>query len=86
MFVIETVEFHTRESAEILSPVQHRYKELDAQDQHHRVPGRPRLLNQMLRFGLVGGLNTLVDVLILNGLLWLSHFWFTARWPSAWVR
>ncbi len=71
MFVIETLEFHTRESAEILSPVQHRYKELDAPDQHHRVPGRLRLLRQMLRFGLVGGLNTLVDVLILNGLLWL---------------
>ena len=29
------------------------------------------LLGQLARFGLVGGLNTLVDLLILNGLLWL---------------
>src|SRR5260370_17279294 len=32
---------------------------------------RGRLPRQVLRFGLAGGLNTLVDLLILNGLLWL---------------
>jgi putative flippase GtrA len=37
----------------------------------HRLPERFRLLRQVLRFGLVGGLNTLVDVLILNSLLLL---------------
>jgi putative flippase GtrA len=33
------------------------------------VPGRSHLLSQALRFGLTGGLNTLVDLLILNALL-----------------
>jgi hypothetical protein len=37
----------------------------------HRLPERFRLLRQVLRFGLVGGLNTLVDVLVLNSLLLL---------------
>jgi len=36
-----------------------------------RKDGEPRLLGQVLRFGLVGGMNTLVDVLILNSLLLL---------------
>src|SRR5690242_7156089 len=35
------------------------------------TPDRFGLFRQVLRFGLVGGLNTLVDVLILNGLLLL---------------
>ena len=30
-----------------------------------------KVLGQLLRFGLVGGLNTALDLLILNGLLWL---------------
>src|SRR5712692_2393102 len=37
----------------------------------HRLPERFRLFRQVLRFGLIGGLNTLVDVLILNSLLLL---------------
>lgn len=36
-----------------------------------RNDGLFRLLRQMLRFGLVGGLNTLIDLLVLNCLLWL---------------
>ena len=35
-----------------------------------RLPGRFHLLRQLLRFSLVGGLNTLVDLLLLNILLW----------------
>jgi putative flippase GtrA len=34
---------------------------------HKRFP----LLKQLVRFGLVGGLNTLIDLLVLNSLLWL---------------
>jgi putative flippase GtrA len=33
------------------------------------APGRSHVFNQVLRFGLTGGLNTLLDLLILNGLL-----------------
>ncbi|MFL5664960.1 MAG: glycosyltransferase [Ktedonobacteraceae bacterium] len=40
------------------------------EDVYH-APGWTSLLRQMLRFGMVGGLNTLVDLLILNGLLLL---------------
>lgn len=60
------------ELAEILSPVQQEQNEVDVQRQDMlRVPSRPRLFGQMWRFVLVGGLNTLVDLLILNSLLWL---------------
>src|SRR5439155_18007388 len=45
------------------------YNEQDASS--HRFRDRFHLLRQLLRFSLVGGLNTLVDLLILNGLLWL---------------
>ena len=53
--LIETAAFHKKEQADvlILSPDQH----------------RSHLLRQVLRFGLAGGLNTLVDLLILNALL-----------------
>jgi putative flippase GtrA len=35
------------------------------------LPGRPGWLPQVRRFGLVGALNTALDLLLLNGLLWL---------------
>ncbi len=69
MFVIETTEHHNRETAEILSPIQ-QISNKQGTDAYH-VPGWTRLLRQVLRFGVVGGLNTLVDLLILNGLLLL---------------
>lgn len=69
--VIETPTFSRRETADILSPVPLHYREPDTYRQKKKdIPSRPHLLRQVLRFGMVGGLNTLVDLLILNGLLW----------------
>ncbi|MDQ6645549.1 MAG: GtrA family protein, partial [Chloroflexota bacterium] len=50
-------------------PTQPLYIEQDGSA--HRLGDRARILREVLRFGLVGGLNTLVDLLILNALLWL---------------
>ena len=57
------------ETSEIPPPTQPLVNEHNAGS--HRLPERFRLFRQVLRFGLVGGLNTLVDVLILNSLLLL---------------
>ncbi|HEX9135154.1 MAG TPA: GtrA family protein [Ktedonobacteraceae bacterium] len=65
--MIETSELHHGETTEVLDPVQPFFNEQDTNPQ--RVSGWTRLLRQVLRFGLVGGLNTLVDLLILNSLL-----------------
>lgn len=72
MIVIQTAEFSATETADILSPVQHIHNEFDTleQDVQH-TPNWPRLFSQLLRFSMVGGLNTLVDLGILNGLLWI---------------
>jgi len=67
--MIETSELHYRETIEVLNPVQSYHNEQDADSQHD--PGRKRWIGQVLRFGLVGGLNTIVDLLILNMLLLL---------------
>jgi len=67
--VIETSELHYRETIEVLNSVQPYHNEQDADSQHD--PGQKRWFGQVLRFGLVGGLNTLVDLLILNILLLL---------------
>jgi putative flippase GtrA len=70
--LIETIAFSKKEAADLLSPDRHRSNETNAPDHEaHAVPARAHLSRQVLRFGLSGGLNTLVDVLILNGLLWL---------------
>ena len=69
VFVIDTFETYAVETFEVPPPTQSLYNEQDASA--HRLRDRVRLLGQMLRFGLVGGLNTLVDLLILNSLLWL---------------
>ena len=71
--LIETVAFHNKEAAGILSPDAQRYNEPEVQDQETNDIAEqcPHLLMQVLRFGLAGGLNTLVDIIILNGLLWL---------------
>jgi putative flippase GtrA len=67
--VIETSDLHYRESNETLNSVQSQHKEQNADRQHG--PARKRWMGQVLRFGLVGGLNTIVDLLILNMLLLL---------------
>jgi putative flippase GtrA len=67
--VIETTEIHDGETAEIPNPDQSFSNKQGTGA--HRITLRARLLRQVLRFGLVGGLNTLVDLLILNGLLLL---------------
>ncbi len=67
--MIETSDLHYRETIEVVNSVQSYYNEQDADSQHD--PGRKRWIGQVLRFGLVGGLNTIVDLLILNMLLLL---------------
>jgi putative flippase GtrA len=70
--LIDTVAFSEKEAADIISADQHPSIEPGMQDQKtYYVPARFYTLRQVLRFGLAGGLNTLVDVLTLNGLLWL---------------
>ncbi|HYX49087.1 MAG TPA: GtrA family protein, partial [Ktedonobacteraceae bacterium] len=65
--MIEISDLHYRETIEILNSVQSQYEEQEADRQPD--PGRKRWAGQVLRFVLVGGLNTLVDLLILNVLL-----------------
>ena len=60
--MIETSELHYKETTEIISSVQPFYHEQDAGTQ--RIPGRIQWFRQVLRFGLAGGLNTLVDLLL----------------------
>lgn len=67
--MIKTSESYAVELSEIHTPSQPSPKEQDASS--HCFRDRFRSLSQVLRFGLVGGLNTLVDLLILNGLLLL---------------
>jgi putative flippase GtrA len=69
LFVIKTPETYAVELSETHTPNQPLQKEQDASP--HCFRDRFYLLSQVLRFGLVGGLNTLVDLLILNGLLLL---------------
>ncbi len=68
--MIAITEFRTTETADL--PVQDQSDELNTQTSNrYQTPNQSHLPGQMLRFGLVGSLNTLVDLLILNGLLWL---------------
>ena len=67
--MIETSDLHYRETIEALNSVEPYHNEHDADSQHD--PVRKRWIGQVLRFGLVGGLNTIVDLLILNMLLLL---------------
>jgi putative flippase GtrA len=67
--VIKTSEAYAVELSEIHTASQPLHKQQDSSP--HCFCDRFRSLSQVLRFGLVGGLNTLVDLLILNGLLLL---------------
>jgi putative flippase GtrA len=67
--MIDTCETYAVETLEVPTPTQLLSIEQDARS--YRLRDRFRLPRQVLRFGLVGGLNTLLDLLILNGLLWL---------------
>jgi len=69
--VIETSDLHYRQSIEMLNSVQSYQNEQDPDHKHKSDAGRKRWVGQVIRFSLVGGLNTLVDVLILNMLLLL---------------
>ena len=66
--MIETPTYLRRERTDILSPAPLFYHEPKSSPQKS---ARSHVFEQLLRFGMVGGLNTLVDLLILNGLLWL---------------
>ena len=74
--MIETVAIHENRVADPISQDDNSNHpiESDMQDReaiHVPVQGRIQTFIQILRFALAGGLNTLVDLLILNGLLWL---------------
>ncbi len=72
--MIETVTYHEKTAADILSPDYNHPGEQDRQNleaRHVPVRNRFQTFKQVVRFALTGGLNTLVDLLILNGLLWL---------------
>jgi putative flippase GtrA len=69
LFVIETSTISQKQTSEIHPPVQSLHSEQDGV--FHRVSGWTYLFRQMPRFGLVGGLNTVLDLLVLNGLFLL---------------
>ena len=72
--MIETVAIHEKTTADPISPDYNYPGEQDTQGRevrHVAVRDRFQTFKQILCFALAGGLNTLVDLLILNGLLWL---------------
>ena len=72
--MIETVASYEKAATGVLSPESRRPDGAESQEREaNQVPGHGRFqtFKQMLRFGLAGGLNTLIDLLILNSLLWL---------------
>ena len=71
--MIETVTLYEKTTTAPLSPGHHHFSVPELQDlEANCVPvrNRPHTFRQVLRFGLTGGVNTLIDLLILNGLLW----------------
>jgi hypothetical protein len=72
--LIEPVTFYEKTAVDIMNPDHIRPVEPDTQDRevHHApIRGRFHTSRQILRFALAGGLNTLLDLLVLNSLLWL---------------
>ena len=69
--MIEIAELQSTETEARVIPVEQQCT--DAEVQNHRQDSEKFYwLKQLLRFGLVGGLNTLLDIVILNALLLLS--------------
>ncbi|GAC1433335.1 MAG: hypothetical protein PVS3B3_21160 [Ktedonobacteraceae bacterium] len=70
--MIEMAELHSTKREGNVHPVQQSCNEAETHE-YKQTPGSGKFywLKQMLQFGLVGGLNTLLDLLILNGLLLL---------------
>ena len=70
--MINTQELSLSESIVFNTPTQPLESEPAEQQRETRSKnGLASLFKQIVRFVLVGGLNTLVDLLILNGLLWI---------------
>lgn len=72
--LIETVTSYEQTAVDIDSPDHKRPAGPEMQDReanHAPIRGRFYTSRQMLRFALAGALNTLLDLLILNSLLWL---------------
>ena len=71
--MIEVAKFHPTEVTDLLPSTEQPSTTSDQHEYRGSAPtlGKSRWFGQVLRFGLVGGLNTIVDVTILNGLLWL---------------
>lgn len=66
--MIEVLQLHSTELEDRIISVQPSCNELKAPN-YKQNPKKFYWLKQVLRFGLVGGLNTIVDILILNMLL-----------------
>jgi len=68
--MIKAAELHSTKLENRAVPVQQSCEESEAPN-YKRNPKKFYWLKQLLRFGVVGGLNTLLDILILNALLLL---------------
>ena len=72
--MIETVALYEKTSVDIGSPDPNsstRPEKQELEAQHTSIHGRFHTSRQLLRFTLAGALNSLLDLLILNGLLWI---------------
>ena len=70
--MITTAEYSPTEKTNVLNPVQGIHNEPNLPEREIRsAPHQHHIFGELLRFALVGGVNTLVDLVILNGLLWL---------------
>ena len=70
--MIEVAELHSPKTEDSVIPVQQSSKESEALS-YKQTPATSKFywLKQLLQFGLVGGLNTILDLLVLNALLLL---------------
>jgi len=70
IFMLEVTELHAVEMEDSVIPVQQACNEQEAPN-YKRNPRKYYWLKQLVQFGLVGGLNTIIDLLVLNALLLL---------------
>ncbi len=66
-----TVNFDDIEQEKVLDLKQNQLESIIYRSKSVRRGSLPRWVGQVLRFGLVGGLNTMVDLFVLNSLIWL---------------